>query len=253
MSAIQGHRSPTGVWISDDFRSNLIIDRYDPVFADMRGGKIEQLRSVNSEDAITWNVFRSLRQIAPEAWLPLLWSRSFNAPVPEDLNAEITLWKRVPPPPDLLADADEGPSEIDVMIEAASWVWFIEAKYHSDISMKTAKRPTRDQVLRNIDVGSYYAGTRDFYFSLLITSERTSPRGVEKLEKYSDFNVVREHLVHRTDGITNLRAVGKLLWSQLADVLDVLADSKYATAHQDERAYASRAAEWLKLRVQEQL
>lgn len=50
--------SAGGVRLADDFRDNLIIDRYDPVFASMRGQKLTHLRSENSEDAVTWNVFR---------------------------------------------------------------------------------------------------------------------------------------------------------------------------------------------------
>ncbi len=178
----------------------------------MRVSKLNHLCSVNSEDAVTWNVFQSLQQIAPEAWLPPLWSRAFGTPVPKDLSAAVTLWKSVPPPIGLLVDGDEGPSEIDVAIEAASSVWFIEAKYRGDISKRTTTRPTRDQILRNLDVGSNYAGVRSFYFSLLVASERKSPRGVQKLQEYSDFNVVRELLVHRTDGVMNLREIGKLTW-----------------------------------------
>src|SRR5213593_363326 len=103
MQSEEGHLSPSGVWISDDFRSNLIIDRYDPVFADMRASKLKHLRSVNSEDAVTWNVFRSLRQIAPEAWLPILWRRALAAvPVPSDLRTTVRLWESVPPPLGLL-------------------------------------------------------------------------------------------------------------------------------------------------------
>jgi hypothetical protein len=162
------------------------------------------------------------------------------------LNAAVTLWKSVPPPLGLLAEGDEGPSEIDVAIEAASWVWFIEAKYRGDISKGTTTRPTRDQVLRNLDVGSYYAGVRSFYFSLLIASDRTSPLGVQKLQEYSDFNVVRERLEHRVDGIKNLQEIGKLSWSQLDAVL---VDAENAAARQDERAYARRATEWLRARV----
>ena len=64
--------SPSGVRIAGDFRDNLIIDRYDPVFACMRAGKLEHLRSENSEDAVTWNVFRSLRQLDAHTWLPAL-------------------------------------------------------------------------------------------------------------------------------------------------------------------------------------
>src|SRR3954468_8953982 len=95
----KGYLSPSGVSIADDFRDNLIIDRYDPVFADMRASKIKHLRSVNSEDAVTWNVFRSLRQIAPEIWLPNLWGLSFPmTSCPVDLKCVVQLWKSVPPP-----------------------------------------------------------------------------------------------------------------------------------------------------------
>ena len=38
--------TPSGVKIARDFRENLIIDRFDPVFADMRASKIKHLRSV---------------------------------------------------------------------------------------------------------------------------------------------------------------------------------------------------------------
>lgn len=51
MTSERGQLSPSGAWIAEDFRSNLIIDRYDPVFAAMLASKIKHLRSVNSEDA----------------------------------------------------------------------------------------------------------------------------------------------------------------------------------------------------------
>ena len=127
-----GQFSPSGVWVATDFRSNLIIDRYDPVFADMRASKLKHLRSVNSEDAVTWNVFRSLREVTPAAWLPNLWVRAFpDVVTPSDLQATVTLWQSVAPPRGLLAEGDEGDSEIDVVIEAATWIWFIEAKHRS--------------------------------------------------------------------------------------------------------------------------
>jgi hypothetical protein len=244
----EGQLSPSGVWIANDFRSNLIIDRYDPVFADMRASKRKHLRSANSEDAVTWNVFRSLRQIAPEAWLPSLWHRAFpTTEVPSDRQATIRLWESVPPPLGLLADGDEGASEIDVVIEAASWVWFIEAKYRSDISTGTTTRPQRDQILRNLDVGTHYAGVRRFSFALLISSTQRQPIGVRTLGEYTDFAAVRRKLSgHRPDGLTNLHAIGQIAWSQLAEVL---ADAEKEAARQDERAYAARAAAWLHKRV----
>lgn len=240
--------TPSGVKIAKDFRSNLIIDRYDPVFADMRASKLKHMRSVNSEDAVTWNVFRSLRQIAPVAWLPSLWQRAFpSLGAPEDILASVKLWVSLSPPLGLLTDGDEGASEIDVVIEASTWVWFIEAKYRSDISTGTTTRPDRDQIVRNIDVGSYYAGVRRFFFSLLIASESRSPIGVQMLTKYGEYSLIREKLKgHRPDGLQNLVGIGRLTWHDLAEVLG---EAARVAERKDEIDYATRAVSWLRSRV----
>ena len=234
--------------IARDFRTNLIIDRYDPVFADMRASKIKHLRSVNSEDAITWNVFRSLRQIEPAVWLPELWRRAFaRLAAPSDLACTVKLWESVPPPLGLLVDGDEGASEIDVIIEAATWVWFIEAKHRSDISTGTTTRPHRDQVMRNLDVGSYYAGVRQFYFSLLVSSAQRSPLALQKVEQYrADLESLRTTLgKHRPDGLANLAGVAHITWGLLIEVFQHAGES---AAREDERLCATRALEWMKER-----
>jgi hypothetical protein len=158
-------------------------------------------------------------------------------------NLFVELWRSIPPPPALLASGDEGISEIDVVLEAPSWVWFIEAKYRSDISTGTTTRPDRDQILRNIDVGSYYAGIRDFYFSFLVRDEETSPVGVAALNQYKNVEFTRFRLAqHRPDALPNLRGIGLLTWAQLGSVL---AHAATAAAHADERQVAERAASWL--------
>jgi hypothetical protein len=247
MECKNGHLSPSGVMIADDFRDNLIIDRYDPIFADMRASKIKHLKSANSEDAVTWNVFRSLLQIAPQVWLPSLWQQAFPLiACPSDLKAVIKLWQSIPPPLGLLDGGDEGHSEIDVVIEASTWVWFIEAKYRSDISLGTTTRPQRDQVLRNLDVGSYHAGVRNFFFSLLIADQSASRKGAERISEYSDLSVPRALLQeHRPDGLQNLKAVGLLTWATLVDVLEGAASAAH---RDDERTYAQRAIGWLRER-----
>ena len=211
----------------------------------MRASKRTYLRSENSEDAVTWNVFRTLRQIDPAAWLEPLFRQAFPFRNPETADGlAVYVWRTVDPPPALTIELDEGASEIDVILESPTWVWFIEAKYQSDISPRTTNRPTRDQVLRNIDVGSYYSGVRRFYFSLLIASESRSRLGVETVARYANLEVARELLRgHRPDGLSNLQAISKLTWSNLGGVLEGAA----ATAiREDERGYATRAVEWLR-------
>ena len=78
----------------DDFRENLIIDRYDPCFGGMRKSKKDGLRSENSEDVVTWNVFRSLRQVSPKAWIPFLAARAFgDVDLGSSSEPIVELWK----------------------------------------------------------------------------------------------------------------------------------------------------------------
>jgi hypothetical protein len=238
-------RTKSGVRLYDDFRDNLIIDRYHPDLATMRGSKRDKLRSENSEDALTWNVFKSLGQIDPSFWLPLLRNKAFPglepAPAPQIVTTH--LWMEVHPPPSLrLHQKDEDPSEIDIVIETEVSVWFIEAKFKSDISTKTTNNPTRDQIIRNLDVGSWYAGVRDFYFALLIMDEERSPKGVEALKTVWPSV---PSLPHRPDGMKNVKGAGLLRWRDVAGVLDSCAEG---APRDDERGYARRAAGWMRER-----
>ena len=150
------------------------------------------------------------------------------------------MWKNIEPPPSLrLHQKDEGPSEIDVIIETEFSIWFIEAKFKSDISTGTTNNATRDQIIRNLDVGSWYAGVRDFFFALLIMDEVRSPKGVEVLRNCS---AALPKLDHRPDGMANIKGVGLLRWADLAAILTTCARE---APRQPERAYAERAVAWL--------
>jgi hypothetical protein len=81
---------------------------------------------------------------------------------------QIKLWQSINPPPSLRKyQKDEGASEVDIIIESEEFVWFIEAKYKSDISLKTVNSENRNQILRNLDVGTWYAGEEIFIFHYL--------------------------------------------------------------------------------------
>jgi hypothetical protein len=119
-------------------------------------------------------------------------------------------------------------------------VWFIEAKFKSDISTETMHDPDRDQVIRNLDVGRWYAGVRDFYFSLLITDVKRSPKGAKVIEK---LGAQVPTLAHRPDGMKNLKGAGLLRWVDVAEVLRATAE---AAPRKDERVHAAKAVEWMK-------
>jgi len=208
--------SKSGVKISENFRDNLIISKYDNQLYNMRTEKINKMCSENSEDVLTWNVFKSLSQINPRLWLPNIYSKAFNAEFPFDTSIKIDLWKSIEPPKSITDfQKDEGNSEVDIIIESDKFVWAIEAKYKSDISMRTTNNENRDQLLRNIDVVSSYAGVRDFYFSLLYFDEEKTKNGMDRIELYSNIGSYefKTMLPHRSDNMENIKGIGKIKWS----------------------------------------
>jgi len=77
---------------------------------------------------------------------------------------------------------------------------FVEAKYHSEIETRTTRCPNRDQIIRNIDVGTYYAWNKgfDFYFLLLTSSNSTKSRKL--LTHYIENpQEIIDRLPHRAD------------------------------------------------------
>jgi len=69
--------SDTGVKVFVDFKDNLIVDPDDPIIANQARNwryskgivkELSYLGSENSEDAMTWNVFKTLEKSNPESW-----------------------------------------------------------------------------------------------------------------------------------------------------------------------------------------
>ncbi|MGR3913617.1 MAG: hypothetical protein OD918_03690 [Gammaproteobacteria bacterium] len=231
--------SPSGVRIAADFRDNLIIDQDDACFATMRALKKQHMRSENSEDALTWNVFRSLHRISRAAWISPLAAKAFGARIRSVDSVTVALWKYITPPPSLMEK--EGNSEIDIILENPDWVWFIEAKYRKG-AISVTKKSKRDQILRNIDVGSHYAGERDFYFSLLCLSDDQPPGAAATVKKYKNKTTLENCLPHRIGGLANVAGIGIIHWLDIAGIFKSIHS---APNRKDEAIIAKRAATWM--------
>ena len=238
--------SKSGVRLYDDFRDNLIIDRYHPDLAAMRGSKRDRLRSEHSEDALTWNVFKSLGQIDPSFWLPLLRAKAFPADEPASEPQIVTthLWMEVHPPPSLrLHQKDEDPvgnrhrhrDGNRRLVHRGE----IQERYQQ---ADDEQRHHQGSILRHLDVGSWYAGVRDFYFALLVMNEERSPTGVKVLKDVWPIGPAPSASTRRHD---EHQGCGLLRWRDIADVLQAAADG---SPRDDERVYARRAVGWMRER-----
>jgi hypothetical protein len=127
--------------------------------------KVRHSHSSNSEDALTWSCFDTLRQLdnhRRRRALSELWQLAFNgATIPPPVaGGEIKIGQ--------VYDAGER-TEVDVSIEGDGVLVFIEAKLYSPMSQSDTKRKRHNQIARKLRAGALVARERKamFFFILL--------------------------------------------------------------------------------------
>ncbi len=178
------------------------LDKLAEVYSKGRVTGLPRICSENSEDARTWHYFSQLlldiaerNQILTGLFLQAF-LESFSVPRSDDVSiTDLEFWPKLEPPASRAQHFREGPSEPDLLFRMAdSAVVLVEAKYRSDVSERTKYDSSRDQVIRLIDVGSWYARQNGYAYSYVIvlqygdakSNERKSPggtRGIPRLFK----------------------------------------------------------------------
>lgn len=154
-------------------------------------GKVKGLPRIcseNSEDALTWHHFSPFLDLSKEtgSWLKVFLSKALEGRAGQQTldsagEPQLLFWqgRRTPenvygPPPSRVHR--EGATEVDLTIQLGHQALiFVEAKRQSDIAVSTTYDARRDQIIRNIDVGSWHSrqqGLREFYF-ILVSDDRS--------------------------------------------------------------------------------
>jgi hypothetical protein len=200
--------SDTGVKVFVDFKDNLIVDPDDPIIArqarNRRYGKgivkgLSKLGSENSEDAMTWNIFKTLEKSNPEKWFSKIFPQIILDKDEQFIDPILRFWDKYFPP--LLRSFPEGETHVDLTIETSNKLIFIEAKYKADISKNTTHDPNRDQIIRNIDVGSWAAKKRAKAFYFILMTLETNTYSIDKLNHYKSnpSNIIEKIGSYRRD------------------------------------------------------
>jgi hypothetical protein len=212
------------------------------------------LNSVDSEDFLTWSIFRPLMDIKPlSKWLFPFFRKGlkgWGVFEEKDLDeAVLKFWygrrsKEYYPPKEhdewlrkrlkhsemlrfreraKVGKRLEGPTEVDLVIETPKILTFIEAKYTADIDCKTSYDPYRDQITRNLDVGSYQAekGGKRFFFILLTAEyyERSRLFWYRMQEYMKDPDRIKERILYRSINFEELsKNIGWVLWRDIIEI-----------------------------------
>jgi len=219
--------SDTGVKVFVYFKDNLIVDPDDPVIASQaRSWRYDSgivkglsvLGSENSEDAMMWNVFKTLEKSNPERWFSEIFPQIILDKDEQFIDPMLRFWDKYFPPP--LRSFPEGSTQVDLTIETSNKLIFIEATYEAEISKTTKHDPNRDQIIINIDVGSWAAKKRakEFYFVLLTL--KTNTYSIDKLNYYKSnpSNIIEKIGSYRRDikdYVTLCENIHVIYWDQI--------------------------------------
>jgi len=200
--------SDTGVKVFVHFKDNLIVAPDDPVIAGrariwrydngiVKG--LSVLGSENSEDAMIWNVFKTLEKSNPGKWFSKIFPQILLDKDEQFISPILRFWDKYFPPP--LRPFPEGSTQVDLSIETSNKLIFIEAKYKADISKATTHDPDRDQIIRNIDVGSWAAKKRAKAFYFVLLTLKTNTYSIDKLQEYKSnpSNIIEKIGSYRKD------------------------------------------------------
>ena len=191
-----------------------LVRKAREVFAKGSVRGLPRICSENSEDACTWFYFSPLMG-EPVRKVRVL-ARLFREAFPNQVGAEVFqalplaelhFWqgRKTPsfsldPPPS--RTVPEGATEVDLIVTVGKEaVLFIEAKYMSGASVSTKHDKNRDQVIRNLDVGSWFATGRFKRFYLLLLQYGDHPTNSEEIVSRYKLNprIIRERLPYRRD------------------------------------------------------
>jgi hypothetical protein len=155
-----------------------------------------------SEDLLTANVFGVLKNLNWRYALKPFLENNTNNSISETEFEDVKFyfWNRVP-----TERTGEGSSEVDLIIELKTMLFFVEAKYGADVSERTTNDPGRDQLIRNLDLGRDYRNTLglDSFHLIFITPHANEPEVAIQYRTEPDFTW------------TNWGAVAKLLFANI--------------------------------------
>ena len=196
--------------------------------------------------AFTWNVFRTLELLPPAFWLRRLQARLQSLPTREAAPqiVRVELWRELPQPPARrLIDPDHGRDVADVLIETEQAVWTLMV-VGDEMSRLEGDAGASDPIARLIDAGSWFAGTRDYYFGLLVLNPERAPLATALVQRYGrSKNSLSLRSGSRGEALGNVRGVGLAGWTDLAAILE---DCEHTQTLADiERALAHNALTWL--------
>jgi len=222
-----------------DLREEFVIAPHHPDRLRRPSARLGVIAADRFQQALTWNVFRTLELLAPAFWLRRFHVRLTGDPaaVPAQV-LRVSLWQSTPLPPIQRIDGARPEVAIDVIVETEHAVWTLIT------ANPVQPEHVHDQMTTVIDAGGWLAGAREHYCGVIEEEIETRSVADSLKTKYARSRAsVQLRSASRPPAEPNLKAVGGLRWRDLSAVLRDCEQSDSLPAIQ--RALARHTLAWL--------
>ena len=199
--------------------------------------------------AFTWNVFKTLEQVAPSLWMRLLIARGVGLPDNYDSAphiAKVTCWPNLKPAPSaMLRRARVQSLPVNAVIDTDDTVVTLLTPGPSELLDRILSETAADGLVNVADATAWLAGTRSAYVSVVLPIESDNHEWIDRVKRRAE----RAHRVLLAEGRgpTNLRGIGAITWPALQALLTEVEQSPFIA--DSERRWVHLTAAWMKERL----
>ena len=168
-----------------------------------------------SEDVLVGTVFGIIKNLSHQKIINGWVKDVTNLSIRDSVNWALSFWERQPMP----IGIQEGSTEVDVVLDSDDTLIFVEAKLGANASYGTAYDSSRNQLIRNLDIGYNRARADDKRFALIfLTPELSKPEIISRIQTQKISYPVNPSV--DPDSITRC-----LFWSSWSTLGDIIMDA----------------------------
>jgi hypothetical protein len=193
--------------------------------------------------ALTWNVFRTLEQVAPSLWMRPLVARCAGLPDGYDSAPHVTTvtcWSDLRPAPSaMLRRGRRSAVPVSVIVETDDTVLAFLVPAPSDLLGRVLSETAEDGLLDVAEATASFAGTRSAYVSVVLPIEADGEVWTTRVRRRAER--VRRVLQAGGRGPLNIRGMGATTWDSLHEMLSDIAASTLTSPSEQHCARATTA------------
>ena len=225
--------------VRHDDREQFVIAPHHPDRLRRPAASVGATADERFQQALAWNVFRTLELVSPSFWVRRFHLRLTGEPsvVPPQI-ARVHLWQHLRLPPIQRIDGERSDVVADVLIETEHAVWTLVApSTRNDVT-------DSDQMAAVVDAGGWFAGTREHCCGVIESNATSTSPGLVLRRRYSrSRDSARLRSATRGPATPTHVQWGVIRWSELTALLQDCSEAANLPAV--ERALAQNALDWL--------